>query len=166
MIKAEITGWGTFYATDDDQFNSDMCSFIHTYLSPFQGVPSRRQLHSQHRALSRALMDPELQSLRRKGPATIARLQERAKLLDNNTSGGATAAAGGNHNGDHIRVRLAELVTIFGEVDRAAKRLEHLTEQRRECLREMTRQRALEDEINDVSISNSVKKDWVFWHVS
>lgn len=109
-----------------------------------QGVPSRRQLHSQHRALSRALMDAELQGLRRKGPGTISRLQERAKLLD----GGAAAL---DHNGDHIRVRLAEAVTIFGEVDRAAKRLEHLTEQRRECLREMTRQRALEDEINDVS---------------
>lgn len=57
----------------------------------------------------------------------------------------------GDSNGDHIRVRLAEVTTIFGEVDKAAKRLEYLTEQRRECLREMTRQRALEDEINDVS---------------
>lgn len=99
-------------------------------------------------------MDAELQSLRRKGPGTVARLQERAKLI-----GGGAAAAGdkgvqlGERNGDHVRVRLAEVVTIFGEVDRAAKRLEFLTEQRRECLREMTRQRALEDEINDVSKS-------------
>lgn len=117
-----------------------------TPLSSVQGVPSRRQLHSQHRALSRALMDAELQGLRRKGPGTIARLQERAKLLD-----GGVATAALDHNGDHIRVRLAEVTSIFGEVDKAAKRLEHLTEQRRECLREMTRQRALEDEINDVS---------------
>lgn len=108
-------------------------------------MPSRRQLHSQHRALSRALMDIELQSLRRNGPVTIARLQEKAQLLD----GGALNIA--DRNGDHIHVRLAEVMTIFEEVDRAARRLEQLTEQRRECLREMTRQRALEDEINDVS---------------
>lgn len=121
---------------------------------PLQGVPSRRQLHSQHRALSRALMDAELQSLRRKGPAIIARLQERAAKLMNGGGGAGdkeTSGATGDRNGDHVRVRLAEVMTIYGEVDRAAKRLEYLTEQRRECLREMTRQRALEDEINDVS---------------
>lgn len=92
-------------------------------------------------------MDAELQSLRRKGPATIARLQERATLLDETLSTCPPA----ERNGDHIRVRLSEAMTLFGEVDRAAKRLEQLTEQRRECLREMTRQRALEDDINDVS---------------
>lgn len=91
-------------------------------------------------------MDADLQSLRRKGPATIARLQERAKIF-----GPSLPAADGDRNGDHVHIRLAEVGTIFGEVDRAAKRLEYLTEQRRECLREMTRQRALEDEINDVS---------------
>lgn len=94
-------------------------------------------------------MDAELQSLRRKGPATIARLQERAAKLMNGDK--ETSGATGDRNGDHVRVRLAEVMTIYGEVDRAAKRLEYLTEQRRECLREMTRQRALEDEINDVS---------------
>lgn len=127
-----------------------LCGSVHVIFSfrRLQGVPSRRQLHSQHRALSRALMDSELQGLRRKGPATIARLQERAKLLDGNCPRTCPVA---EQNGDHVRVRLAEVVTLFGEVDRAAKRLEHLTEQRRECLREMTRQRALEDDINDVS---------------
>lgn len=126
-----------------------LCDSVHVIFSfrRLQGVPSRRQLHSQHRALSRALMDSELQGLRRKGPATIARLQERAKLLEGNYRTCPVA----EQNGDHVRVRLAEVVTLFGEVDRAAKRLEHLTEQRRECLREMTRQRALEDDINDVS---------------
>jgi len=40
---------------------------------------------------------------------------------------------------------------LFNEVDRAAQRLEQLTEQRRERLRQLTRQRALEDEISEVS---------------
>ncbi|XP_055707443.1 uncharacterized protein LOC129804301 isoform X2 [Phlebotomus papatasi] len=118
-----------------------------------QGVPSRRQLHSQHRALSRALMDPELQNLRRKGLATLSRLQERAQRISDRTP----QAEDDNHRTeeescelDHVAMRLQEVVTIFHEVDRAALRLEQMTEQRRERLREMTRQRALEDEINEV----------------
>lgn len=119
----------------------------------FQGVPSRRQLHSQHRALSRALMDPELQNLRRKGLATLSRLQERAQRISDRTP----QVEDDNHRTDeesceldHVAMRLQEVVTIFHEVDRAALRLEQMTEQRRERLREMTRQRALEDEINEV----------------
>lgn len=42
-------------------------------------------------------------------------------------------------------------MVIFDEVDRAARRLEQLTEQRRERLREITRQKALEDEMDEVS---------------
>lgn len=128
-------------------------------------------------------MDAELQGLRRKGAATIVRLQEKAKRIHHKS---LAALPGNNHDGedasspgdplgpdeeqrrqaaaaaatadqvaaihcDHVRVRLNEVQTIYNEVDRAAKRLEQLTEQRRECLREMTRQRALEEEINDVS---------------
>lgn len=40
---------------------------------------------------------------------------------------------------------------LFSEVDRAAKRLDELSEKRRERLRELTRMRALEDETSQVS---------------
>uniref|UniRef100_A0A9I3EI59 DH domain-containing protein n=1 Tax=Anopheles dirus TaxID=7168 RepID=A0A9I3EI59_9DIPT len=139
---------------------------------------TRRQLHSQHRALSRALMDSELQSLRRKGPNTIQRLQDKLTVINNrqtlkqtknlvrafsvdsnmrsvngasittNTAGNGIEPHGGEQ--DMINGRLAEVIAIYGEVDRAARKLEQLTEQRRERLREMTRQRALDDEINEV----------------
>ncbi|XP_058457064.1 uncharacterized protein LOC131434407 [Malaya genurostris] len=152
-------------------------------------VPTRRQLHSQHRALSRALMDSELQSLRRKGPNTIQRLQDKLTVINNkqtlnqtknlvrmcsldsnnrlvgNSFNGNnhhqqqqpqqqllqnTANTSGGSEKDLINGRLGEVITIYQEVDRAARKLEQLTEQRRERLREMTRQRALDDEINEV----------------
>lgn len=56
-----------------------------------------------------------------------------------------------------VSSRLNTIVILFNEVDRAAKRLEQLTEQRRERLRELTRQRNLEDEINEVSGTNCWK---------
>ncbi|XP_059613390.1 uncharacterized protein LOC132259677 [Phlebotomus argentipes] len=118
-----------------------------------QGLPSRRQLHSQHRALSRALMDPELQNLRRKGLATLSRLQERSQRVsghDSQAEDERRRSDDASRDMDHVAMRLQEVVTIFHEVDRAALRLEQMTEQRRERLREMTRQRALEDEINEV----------------
>lgn len=49
--------------------------------SDSQGLPSRRQLYAQHRALCRALMDPELQCLRRKGQITLTHLQSLAKNI-------------------------------------------------------------------------------------
>ncbi|XP_035910129.1 uncharacterized protein LOC118511319 isoform X3 [Anopheles stephensi] len=143
---------------------------------PSGTATTRRQLHSQHRALSRALMDSELQSLRRKGPNTIQRLQDKLTVINNrqtlkqtknlvrafsvdsnnllrSVSSGASSITG--HHGtdldqDIVNGRLAEVIAIYGEVDRAARKLEQLTEQRRERLREMTRQRALDDEINEV----------------
>lgn len=148
-----------------------------------QGPPTRRQLHAQHRALCRALMDAELQHLRRKGPFRIAELREINKRVQkrysadsqadkshsNLTANGWIASTynnNGNNNanksieqfsaGEEISTaaftiqRLNALITVFNEVDRAAKRLEQLTEQHRERLRELTRQRALEDEINEV----------------
>jgi hypothetical protein len=42
---------------------------------------TRRQLHHQHRALTRALIDPDLQRLRREGKDTLTRLEERAQWL-------------------------------------------------------------------------------------
>lgn len=131
--------------------------------SDHQGVPSRRQLYAQHRALSRALMDPDLQNLRRKGQVNLTRLKEIAMCIADN--GHPKLPEGGENASPRIAtseieeivgsvdvsVRLAEVITIFDEVDRAARRLEQLTEQRRERLRELTRQRALEDEINEVS---------------
>lgn len=178
--------------------------------------PTRRQLHSQHRALCRALMDCDLQSLRRKGPITLSQLQEHIKrirkryspcyavtiktknfivndkrfssFIENNNSFTADShtnscsnslsiyhkrnksepigngSAENNHieqphakqsttNINFVEHRLNGLITVFNEVDRAAKRLEQLTEQHRERLRELTRQRALEDEINEVRMA-------------
>lgn len=128
------------------------------------GHPSKRQLYSQHRALSRALMDSELQCLRRKGQITLTRLQSLA------TSIFSCDNANGSHHrrqhaisidlkrsnivenkNCHVIHRLNEVTAIFGEVDRAAKRLEQLTEQRRERLREITRQKAVEEEIKEVN---------------
>ncbi|XP_059216434.1 uncharacterized protein LOC106086606 isoform X1 [Stomoxys calcitrans] len=260
-----------------------------------QGLPTRRQLYAQHRALSRALMDSELHNLRKRSATTMARLQELAKGISHNGGnsqklngygslkgkavvgvGGAAAGyysssntlnrskimgnSGGssysfNYQGNqnnrsnsnnnthishnvtaiaattttaksssttlsnqttqamvtttsaqpppptsitikssiytasmststtstssssinpasrpciathlnschgslpsatnlHVGLRLQKVSLLFNEIDRAAKRLEQLTEQRREHLRELTRQRALEDEINEVT---------------
>lgn len=167
-----------------------------------QGPPTRRQLHSQHRALCRALMDSDLQTLRRRAPITLNQLQQhikrirrhsvlytiastKTKNLDNdkhfsiitslshqqhnslsyyhkrNKSDPIGQNANGNcknlcepssttTNVNFVEQRLNGLITVFNEVDRAARRLEQLTEQHRERLRELTRQRALEDEINEV----------------
>ncbi|XP_050334739.1 uncharacterized protein LOC126762212 isoform X2 [Bactrocera neohumeralis] len=230
-----------------------------------QGLPTRRQLYAQHRALSRALMDSELHNLRKRGALQLARLQELAKAFalvaaaptdagenshnrngnisvanssnNNNTRycyGSSSSGAGGVGNSNRhsssnkllstissishlgfggsysfgmthqqqqqqssqsrpaaskystmtscdaisrptvaanatvannavaadncmatgnvdVAIRLHKVTLLFNEVDRAAKRLEQLTEQRRERLRELTRQRALEDEINEVT---------------
>ncbi|XP_065362531.1 putative mediator of RNA polymerase II transcription subunit 26 isoform X2 [Calliphora vicina] len=257
-----------------------------------QGLPTRRQLYAQHRALSRALMDSELHNLRKRSTATMIRLQELAKTINNshinNSSSGSCSGSGtgggyggslkttatlcsssgslynrnkimgsgsssysfnyqsnqnqsqishnistiatkssssskqaaatatllqtqittttsanpiikssiyssnsqtsstttasrvsanytsnnnsssnfihNNNNNNHnvatttttignidVAIRLQKVTLLFNEIDRAAKRLEQLTEQRREHLRELTRQRALEDEINEVT---------------
>lgn len=129
--------------------------------------PSKRQLYSQHRALSRALMDSELQCLRRKGQITLTRLQSLAKSIFSCEMSNVS-----HHHPHHVMSidfkrsnivenknchvmhRFNEVTAIFGEVDRAAKRLEQLTEQRRERLREITRQKAVEDEIKEVNLFN------------
>lgn len=155
-----------------------------------QGPPTRRQLHSQHRALCRALMDTDLQHLRRKGPITLTQVQEQMKRIRRRSFRAVKSRNSKSfddkvlerHGGDNasslnfnyaskqdnksetvepvkqsstsdesfVEQRLNGLITVFNEVDRAAKRLEQLTEQHRERLRELTRQRALEDEINEV----------------
>ncbi|KAM7359069.1 puratrophin-1-like isoform 2-T3 [Cochliomyia hominivorax] len=267
-----------------------------------QGLPTRRQLYAQHRALSRALMDSELHNLRKRSTATMLRLQELAKTINsnnnaNNSSISNSSGTGGGYGGSYkttssicsgsiynrnkiigsgsssssysfnyqsnqnqsqishnistigtksssilaagtttstsvsskqastatilqtqitatnpiikssiyssnlqtsstnptsrvsanytnssssssnfihninnnnnnnnnnvlttvtignidVAIRLQKVTLLFNEIDRAAKRLEQLTEQRREHLRELTRQRALEDEINEVT---------------
>lgn len=153
--------------------------------SDAQGAPNRRQLHSQHRLLSRALMDTELQTLRRTGAGTIKRLHERARRISRRIDqtknphelpaenrlpaeaelaplGAATSSCSKTVVNvsscrssslpppEHVQQRLNEVVVVFNEVDRAAKRLEALTEQRRERIREMTRQKAVEEEISEV----------------
>lgn len=126
-------------------------------LTDTQGInPSRRQLHSQHRALSRALMDPEIQLLHRKGSTTLDNLRGKWKTLSCESCLDDSGNVGDKKQNselpkDYITVRFDEVVTIFNEVDRAVKRLEQLTEQRRERLRELSRQRTLEDEMNEVS---------------
>lgn len=157
-----------------------------------QGPPTRRQLHSQHRALCRALMEAELQHLRRRGPSALAQLQEHMKRIRKRSyraAGARTKTSGdehkaaeeSSHNRFHhsrqssksesiasacseparqlstsvesfVEQRLNGLITVFSEIERAAKRLEQLTEQHRERLRELARQRAFEDEINEVRL--------------
>lgn len=128
------------------------------------GLPSRRQLYSQHRALSRALMDSELQCLRRKGQITLTRLQSLVKSISSTDKASTkhhsmytelhtTSSKKSEYSNCHVAQRLKEVTAIFGEVDRAARRLEQLTEQRRERLREITRQKALEEEIKEVKKS-------------
>ncbi|XP_055841406.1 uncharacterized protein LOC129908710 isoform X2 [Episyrphus balteatus] len=70
---------------------------------------------------------------------------------NNNNNNNTTTNSSNNID---VAIRLNKVTMLFNEVDRAAKRLEQLTEQRRERLRELTRQRALEDEINEV-------KSWI-----
>ncbi|XP_043065127.1 uncharacterized protein LOC108086975 isoform X2 [Drosophila ficusphila] len=125
-----------------------------------QGLPTRRQLYSQHRALSRALMDSQLHSLRKMGAGQLARLQDLARAITSAppaqpasprmTSQPQSPSSGAFLNVD-AACKLRKVTLLFNEVDRAAQRLEQLTEQRRERLRQLTRQRALEDEINEVT---------------
>jgi hypothetical protein len=81
-----------------------LCMYVHQEVEPFlaqchvcgrrlvaimselrsmegQSQVTRRQLHHQHRALTRALIDPDLQRLRREGKDTLTRLEERAQWL-------------------------------------------------------------------------------------
>lgn len=138
-------------------------------LSDLQGLPTRRQLYAQHRALSRTLMDSDLHNLRKNGPNSVTRLNELSKSITATSAtssssliGDAAAASAGadvvaspssssTYAENDVVARLNTIVILFNEVDRAAKRLEQLTDQRRERLRELTRQRNLEDEINEVS---------------
>lgn len=120
------------------------------------GLPTRRQLYGQHRALSRALMDSQLHNLRKRGATQLLRLQEAASAINATSSpqssplAAAPVASPVVTNADAAH-RLRKVTLLYHEVDRAAQRLEQLTEQRRERLRQLTRQRALEDEISEVS---------------
>ncbi|XP_075229746.1 puratrophin-1-like isoform X2 [Lycorma delicatula] len=96
---------------------------------------TRRQAHLQHRATARLLADPELQSLRRDAPITLKQLQDRAQWLP--------------HSED-VRLWAERAERLYSEVDRAAQRLEALSEKRRERLKELARIRALEDETSQV----------------
>lgn len=133
-----------------------------------QGPPTRRQLHSQHRALCRALMDAELQHLRRRAPNALVQLQEHVKRIRKRTYR-RTKTSGDEHKANaclepaasvesFVEQRLNGLITVFSEIERAAKRLEQLTEQHRERLRELARQRAFEDEINEVRLRGTIKR--------
>ena len=70
---------------------------------------------------------------------------------NSNNNNNVSAISTTNIGNADVAIRLQKVTLLFNEIDRAAKRLEQLTEQRREHLRELTRQRALEDEINEVS---------------
>ncbi|XP_046674250.1 puratrophin-1-like isoform X2 [Homalodisca vitripennis] len=103
--------------------------------SAVDGTLSRRQLSSQHRTMSRVLHDSELQRLRRDGHTTLAALEDRAQWLPDN---------------EDVRLGVERAERLFSEVDRAAKRLEELSDKRRERLRDLSRMRALEDETSQV----------------
>lgn len=99
-------------------------------------------------------MDSQLHNLRKRGATQLLRLQEAASAINATSSQSSPAAAPvaspvvTNADAEH---RLRKVTLLYHEVDRAAQRLEQLTEQRRERLRQLTRQRALEDEISEVS---------------
>ncbi|XP_064539788.1 rho guanine nucleotide exchange factor 40 isoform X2 [Drosophila montana] len=118
------------------------------------GLPTRRQLYGQHRALSRALMDSQLHNLRKHGATQLVRLQAAASAINAPPAAAAPVpAAAPDPTAYHLDAahKLRKVTLLYSEVDRAAQRLEQLTEQRRERLRQLTRQRALEDEINEVT---------------
>lgn len=68
-----------------------------------QGLPTRRQLYAQHRALSRALMDSELHNLRKCSTATMIRLQELAKGINRNTNNGGSSCSGSSAYGGSLK---------------------------------------------------------------
>ncbi|XP_054273864.1 pleckstrin homology domain-containing family G member 4B-like isoform X2 [Macrosteles quadrilineatus] len=103
--------------------------------SAVDGTMSRRQLSSQHRTMSRVLHDNELQRLRRDGQTTLAALEDRAQWLPDS---------------EDVRLGVERAERLFSEVDRAAKRLDELSDKRREKLRELVKMRALEDETSQV----------------
>lgn len=174
LLTHDQTQWKEFFTTLEPLQNQCLKAgrqliavLSEIRMSDSQGAPNRRQLHSQHRALTRALMDTELQSLRRTGANIILRLQEQARKISRRKE---TKKAVPEHSSrsscrdftaedpcrppEHVMIRLNEVIVVFNEVDRAAKRLEALTEQRRERIREMTRQKAVEEEISEVSSSH------------
>ncbi|XP_061402889.1 probable serine/threonine-protein kinase nek3, partial [Musca vetustissima] len=87
-------------------------------------------------------------------PTTTSRLSATTAstisgLMNYCVGGGASGPSQPIASNIDVAIRLQKVTLLFNEIDRAAKRLEQLTEQRREHLRELTRQRALEDEINE-----------------
>lgn len=93
-------------------------------------------------------MDSQLHNLRKRGATQLLRLQEAASAINAQSTSPTASPVVTNADAAH---RLRKVTLLYHEVDRAAQRLEQLTEQRRERLRQLTRQRALEDEISEVS---------------
>lgn len=115
-----------------------------------QNTPSKKQLYLQQRTLSRALLEPGLQNLRRKAKAKLAHLNEIVNTFGNGLSTVIRQRNDGFKFVDGMSMRLREVTSLFDEVDRASKRLELLLEQRRDRITSFARQRALENEINEV----------------
>lgn len=143
-----------------------------------QSTPTKKQLYLQQRTLHRALIEPGLQNLRRKAKVALQQLQtlagecsvgNSAENSEIKYSAGVTysnkhSKTYSEHSsfkligsvmaatcGDHVSLRLREVVTIFDEIDRAARRLEQLLEDRRSRITEFSRQRTLEKMMNEVS---------------
>lgn len=145
-----------------------------------QSTPTKKQLYLQQRTLHRALIEPGLQNLRRKAKVALQQLQTLAVECGIGNSGenseikctASLVTYSNKHSktysehssfklsgssvmaatcGDHVSLRLREVVTIFDEIDRAARRLEQLLEDRRSRITEFSRQRTLEKMINEVS---------------
>ncbi|XP_017488792.1 PREDICTED: uncharacterized protein LOC108377030 isoform X2 [Rhagoletis zephyria] len=126
----------------------------------------QQQQHQQHSQISQSQNRPAVSKystmtsydgINNNSSATVAAAIV-TTVANNAVGGGRAAAAAGDCTSSScsvgnmdVAIRLHKVTLLFNEVDRAAKRLEQLTEQRRERLRELTRQRALEDEINEVT---------------
>lgn len=145
-----------------------------------QSTPTKKQLYLQQRTLHRALIEPGLQNLRRKSKI-LQKLQTLANACIISSGGENSGNNENNmkynlptfsnrhskpsndrisrfklngsvaHANDHVSLRLREVVTIFDEIDRAARRLEQLLEDRRMRITEFSRQKTLEKMINEVS---------------
>jgi hypothetical protein len=119
----------------------------------------RRQLHSQYRVLHSLLSDSETQILRSKGPKILTQLRNLYTSVNDAKSKTSRFAGNSKKSNDHglqklniLEQRLSEVETLFQEVENAAKVLEQIFENRKEHLKDLTRQRTLQDEIQEVSV--------------
>ncbi|KAK9731870.1 RhoGEF domain [Popillia japonica] len=96
---------------------------------------TRRFLNHQCRQIAKAIQLDVVQKLRKEGHATLTSLEERTQWLSGSKD-----------------VKMASLFAAesFSSVNRVAKRLEQLAQERKERLKELARLRSLQDEVQEV----------------